>query len=367
MANNSGNINYTTDGGSTWTTLATFPSTTLYDIKMFSPTRGFAMGSGSRIFDTKDGKTWQHGDLAAPAGQMTGVYMLDDQKGYACGQYGAVYKTTDGFKTVTLMTDTAALSSYVIWDVFAYDENNVWAVSAGGLILKNNTPNTMVVVDTAYWKEDLYNIAKLDNSSFIAVGGMGSVYKISTQVIPVELAAFTAAYNGGKVNIKWQTATETNNLGFGIERSMNKNDWQNIGFIKGAGTSSEIHNYSFADLKPAEGKSYYRLKQTDLDGTVKYSSIVEVNTTAPAQFSLSQNYPNPFNPSTVIKYSIPVSGHITLKVYDVLGRLASTLVNEEKPAGEYSVDYKTNLSSGIYYYTLTSGSYSETKKMTILK
>jgi len=367
LANNAGNISYTTDGGSTWTIQASFPSTILYDLKMFSPTRGFAMGSGSRIFETKDGKTWQHGDLVAPVGQMTSVYMLDDQKGYACGQYGAVYKTTDGFKTVTLMTDTAALSSKVIWDVFAFDENNVWAISAGGLILRNNSLNTMTVVDTAFWKEDLYNIAKIDNNSFVFAGGTGSVYKISFTAIPVELTSFTAAGKDNSIILKWQTATETNNLGFSVERRTNKTDWQSIGFVKGNGTSAQIHNYGFTDSKLNSGTVYYRLKQIDLDGKFTYSNIVEAGISLPQKFVLSQNFPNPFNPSTVIKYSIPVSGHVSLQVFDVLGRLVETLVDETKSAGEYSLEFKTNLSSGVYYYTLKSGSFTETKKMTVIK
>lgn len=367
LANNGGNISFTTDGGLTWTIQATFASTILYDLKMISPTRGFAMGSGSRIFETKDGKTWQHGDLVTPVGQMTSVYMLDDQKGYACGQYGAVYKTTDGFKTVTLMTDTAALSSKVIWDVIAFDENNVWAVSAGGLILRNNSLTTMTVVDTAFWKEDLFNIAKISNTSFAIAGAAGSIYKISFSVIPVELTSFTAALKGNAVNLAWSTATETNNMGFYVERSSNRSDWTNLGFVKGNGTSAEMHSYSFTDKTPLNGTSYYRIKQIDLDGKYTFSNIVDVNTTAPVKFGLQQNFPNPFNPSTVIKYSIPVSGQVNLQVYDVLGRLVKTLIDETKQAGEYTLEYKTDLPSGVYYYSLKTGSFTETRKMTVIK
>ncbi len=92
-------------------------------------------------------------------------------------------------------------------------------------------------------------------------------------------------------------------------------------------------------------------------------------------FKLEQNYPNPFNPSTKIKYTIPgvtVSGvkgsKVQLKVFDVLGNEIATLVNEEKPAGSYEVEFNaSNLSSGIYFYKLTAGSFSETKKMILLR
>ena len=94
----------------------------------------------------------------------------------------------------------------------------------------------------------------------------------------------------------------------------------------------------------------------------------EEDSKKPEQFSLLQNYPNPFNPVTSIKYQLPVSGYVTLKIYDPLGNLVETLVDEQQSTGEYNVNfYAENLSSGIYYYKLRSGSYVETKKMILLK
>ncbi len=86
------------------------------------------------------------------------------------------------------------------------------------------------------------------------------------------------------------------------------------------------------------------------------------------KFNLEQNYPNPFNPSTVIQYSIPTSSYIQLSVYDVLGNEVATLVNEEKSAGSYEIEFKADgLTSGIYFYKLTAGSFVNTKKMLFLK
>jgi hypothetical protein len=85
-------------------------------------------------------------------------------------------------------------------------------------------------------------------------------------------------------------------------------------------------------------------------------------------FELLSNYPNPFNPSTTIKYSIPTSEFVSLKVYDVLGSEVATLVNEEKPTGNYKVNFNaTNLSSGIYFYTLKVGNFTQTKKLILMK
>jgi hypothetical protein len=103
---------------------------------------------------------------------------------------------------------------------------------------------------------------------------------------------------------------------------------------------------------------------------IESDSIVNIEDKdlSPSEFILRQNYPNPFNPSTVISYRLPVIGFVTLKVYDILGRVVATLVNEEKPAGEYEVEFnRANLPSGIYFYQLKAGEFTETKKMILLK
>ena len=88
----------------------------------------------------------------------------------------------------------------------------------------------------------------------------------------------------------------------------------------------------------------------------------------PTEFLLSQNYPNPFNPSTKIKYSVPQSANVIIKVFDILGNEIETLVNEEKPAGTFEITWHSaNLPSGVYFYQLKSGSFAETKKMILLK
>jgi hypothetical protein len=88
----------------------------------------------------------------------------------------------------------------------------------------------------------------------------------------------------------------------------------------------------------------------------------------PVSYSLSQNYPNPFNPSTTISFQIPISGFVKLVVYDILGEEVATLINEEKIAGSYEVDFNVrNLASGIYFYTINAGSFTSTKKMILMK
>ena len=88
----------------------------------------------------------------------------------------------------------------------------------------------------------------------------------------------------------------------------------------------------------------------------------------PTDFVLQQNYPNPFNPSTTISFSIPSAGFTSLKVYDILGNEVATLLNEEKPAGNFEVSFDaSSLSSGTYFYKLSAGSFTEVKKMILIK
>ena len=94
----------------------------------------------------------------------------------------------------------------------------------------------------------------------------------------------------------------------------------------------------------------------------------EVENIIPDEISLEQNYPNPFNPSTTINYQLPLKDHVSLKVYDILGNLISTLVDQEMEAGYHSVNWDASqLASGIYIYRIISGSFVSTKKMILMK
>ena len=98
------------------------------------------------------------------------------------------------------------------------------------------------------------------------------------------------------------------------------------------------------------------------------SGIGNIGNGIPAEYTLSQNYPNPFNPVTTINYSIPKSGFVSLKVFDILGKEVITLVNGNAPAGNYSVEFHSgNLASGLYFYKMNSGNFSATKKLIITK
>jgi hypothetical protein len=214
-----------------------------------------------------------------------------------------------------------------------------------------------------------YNIA-IEGEPLSMVFDPGNwILKTHSTIVPVELTSFSAELNNQKVNLLWSTATEVNNQGFEIQRKSDKTDWAAIGFAEGRGTTTEPTNYFFTDDISflSQTNLYYRLKQIDFNGDFSYSDVVDVFL-FPDDYSLTQNYPNPFNPSTLIKFSIGKTGFTTLKLYNVLGKEVAALVNSELQAGPHEVTFDaSNLPSGTYFYTLTSGSYSETRKMMFLK
>lgn len=192
-------------------------------------------------------------------------------------------------------------------------------------------------------------------------------------IIPVELTSFAASNDRNNVTLNWATATEVNNSGFQIERKLNgTNEWTNLSFVSGKGTSTERNNYSYMDKGLTVGKYSYRLKQVDLDGTFEYSPVIEVDVNAPNEYTLYQNYPNPFNPSTTIEYSLPEKADVTISIYTAIGELVTTLVNGTVESGYQKVNFNaSNLTSGTYIYQIKAvgaeRTFVDTKKMILIK
>jgi hypothetical protein len=198
-------------------------------------------------------------------------------------------------------------------------------------------------------------------------GGGSSSAEGPNQAMPVELTSFNINVNQGAVYLSWTTATEIDNYGFDVERQY-QDEWKTIGFVQGAGNSYSPKEYEFIDNDKITGSVIYRLKQIDNDGSYSYSSQVEVELGIPTRNELEQNFPNPFNPSTNIRFSINKEAFVKLSIYNAIGELVSILVNEEKDAGIYTVNFNgSDLGSGIYFYKLEAGGFVQTSKMLLLK
>lgn len=196
--------------------------------------------------------------------------------------------------------------------------------------------------------------------------------------LPIELGVFQVYLNSQekKPQIRWTTLTEQENYGFMLERSKveeqestAQTNWEMIAFVNGAGFSYETIEYVYNDSKVSEAGTYkYRLIQQDFDGKSAKVAESEFLYEKPNSLELYQNFPNPFNPTTSIKYDIPGKQEVKLLVYDVLGRVVQTLVNEEQLAGRYTLNFDaTRLASGVYIIRLQTQGLDKSIKMTLVK
>lgn len=223
------------------------------------------------------------------------------------------------------------------------------------------------------WPKDVVGIFIQFDSSSPFDGGYQLLPRSTADIlengtIPVELVSFSATALDNKVKLEWTTATETNNSGFEIQKSTENSSWEKVSFVEGRGTSTEINSYVYVDNKVSAGKYSYRLKQIDFDGTVSYSSVIEVVVGVPVEYELAQNFPNPFNPTTNIRFSLPEQANVNLTVYNVLGQEVATVVNESLEAGIHNYAFDaSNLNSGVYYYRIKTDNFVEVKKMMLVK
>lgn len=210
--------------------------------------------------------------------------------------------------------------------------------------------------------------------------GIGS--NQSDNSLPVELTAFKAEYQAGAVVLTWITESETENLGFIIQRkTVGANhdlpaEWSQIASyvdtksIAGHGSASEAHEYAYTDAAVVSGATYrYRLADVDYCGKITWHEEVEVeDAQVSLVFGLQSAYPNPFNPRLTIRYGLSEDGQATLKVYNLRGQLVETLINTYALKGAYSTTWQPqNLSAGMYIVRLQSGNCITMQKVVFVK
>ncbi len=304
-----------------------------------------------------------------------------------------LYYSVNNKETHIWHWEDSTLDSFKSWQSDGFDTNGFYGNplfnSLDSLRLQNQSPAINMGQPTSISRDIEGNLVpspagtKPDAGAFENTVSYGIRDSLQTEIMNVSISKIT-----NSVLITWETASGTNNKGFEIERNLlnfsnNQNEgtagFKEIGFVLGKGNSSETTYYKFVDDYSKlyyTGTVEYRIKQIDLDGTYSYSKLIKLNVDFGINgYSLSQNYPNPFNPVTVIHYEIPNSGFVTLKVYNSLGKLVTTLVDKYQNKGKYDIDFSTsglssgekNLASGVYFYQLRSGSFLSTKKMMLIK
>ena len=193
-----------------------------------------------------------------------------------------------------------------------------------------------------------------------------------------ELASFGGELVDDRVVVTWSTASQTNNAGWRVLRSVDGENFEPVGeFVQGAGTADALLSYTMEDaVLPTVDKVYYQLEQVDLDGSVTRSSAVEVLLGArmplPTEFATNV-FPNPFNPSTTISYDLPNEALVSIVIYDAIGQEVRRLVSEQMAAGRYRTQWDARdnqgraVGSGVYIAKVEAGSFSSSQKMLLLK
>lgn len=360
----------TTNGGSDWFEQDTLLSslegsfTTFY---FLNESTGwfiaYKFDETSNIYKTTDGgDNWNIQFTTPPFGAvLNDIQFTDSLIGYSAGwgqlSSGYIYKSTDGGNNWDLLLGPASAISttsliFINSDTGWVAGSNILKTTNGGNIWQeqiNIEPYDFISVQ---FVNDEIGWASIDFPSgiFKTTDGGGTWYQQSA--IELRSTFFVDTLYGWLVN--GSNIYKTNNGG---------DDW----ILQSSISDQELWDIFFIDQNAgwAVGNNGAIIKTTN-GGVTFLDDKNEVN--IPQYFSLSQNYPNPFNPNTYIKYQIPELRFVTLKVYDILGNEVATLVNEVKHAGSYEVEFDgTRLTSGIYFYRIISGSYSDTKKLVLLK
>ncbi len=323
-----GNIIITTNTGASWSPVASGTTDNLYSIYLFDNINGVCTGSsGTLMFTSNGGLNW----VVAVTGFISsyyGITMVSSSNAFACGVntifQPLIAKTTNGGANWTYSTFYLNGNEGNLRDIQFINTNEGFAVSnvwngQGGISYTSNGGTN--------WSSQLmpYILNGLDfvnqNTGYL-VGANGYVTRTTDK------------------GVSWSAQL--------------------------SGTSAVLRNIDFVDSLTgfAVGDGGVIIKTTN--GGI--TAIEPISSEIPSRFSLSQNYPNPFNPAANIKFQIPNAGFVNLKIYDALGREILTLVNEQLNPGIYEVGWNASAyPSGVYYYKLISGSYSETKKMILIK
>ncbi len=342
---NNGIILKTTDGGTVWDTVNISPDYYIASINFINANTGYFVGglyaSGpNKILKTTDAGITFEEQNSTTSGVLYSTRFVNSSVGFSSGVYGSIIKTTNGG---TEWFSQSILPVNMLSSITFLDENTGFVV--GGNFFSQGFGDASSYIGKTT-NGGLNWVTQLDDT-----GGyfLGQVFFVNQQTGYVSGSPDFTDPSGCTHNKFYKTT----NAG---------DEWTELP-TPIVETLTSIY-FNDANTGYAVGCAGKILKTT----TGGITGINLLSSEIPSGYILEQNYPNPFNPITNLEFGISNLGFVTLKVYDVLGNEVKTLVNENKPAGRYTVTFDgSNLSSGIYFYKLEAGNFSEVKKMTLLK
>lgn len=346
----------TTDSGNSWNDLLV-TNNAITRIYFYNYSLGLAIGENGTLYKTTDsGGNW----ILFPLGEtetFRGIYFYNEQKGWGCIGADKIIRTTDGGNNWISSFTPGAVANY---DIEFVNELIGFTVGVYARMYTSTDGGAAWNEVTAPLAASMFDIEFFDQSNGIIVGGSGVARTTDggnmwSQILNTGGTQLNSVCTSGN-KFAWAVGQDK------IYYTSNSGDtWTSQSFTP----YSYLQQVSCADSVNVWVLGDRKLYRTSTGGVTIVNDEV---TLIPEGFLLSQNYPNPFNPTTTITYEIPERGYVILKVYDILGREVTTLVNEEKPAGIYEVQFIGNeLTSGIYFYQINAGEYSETKKMILLR
>ncbi len=351
-------IYLSTNYGVSWT--AVNNGLTGYALNVYSltniGTNLFAGTFGSGVFkSTNNGTSWLEINNGLPSYNNILSFTVSGTNIFSGTMSGGVFKSTN----YGANWDGGGLLG-VDFNALKVLGTNIFAGTNKGVYLStdNGIHWTAAGYNPIY---DFKTIAVLGGNLF--VGGTGVFYTSNNG------ASWISANYGLPNSIVYSLIISGTNMfagissGCGVYLSTNNGtNWlsKNQGFSNVPGVYAVVvtNNYIFAGTD----SSVWRRSLSEIIG------VQNISTEIPSAFSLKQNYPNPFNPRTVVSFSLPVGGDMSIKVYDVQGREVQTLVKERLSAGNYEVTFDgSGLTSGVYFYRMQAGGYTETKRMILIK
>jgi photosystem II stability/assembly factor-like uncharacterized protein len=415
-AGESGFIYKTTNKGESWVSQNSPELFDITSIYFLNANTGVAVGELGYIMKTIDGgSNWTKQNREYGA-HLNGVFLIDENAGWAAGSYGDKYpttilKSTDGGEA--WFNQTSGLNAIVLIGVHFADANTGTIVGTRGTILKTTNGGNIWTSQSSGTIANLNEVDFINSNTGIAIGNSGMIIKTTNggenwiqQVIvtsqPLLGMSFvddgfnlgwTVGLNGtilrytgtipsvpgnlevsaidiGKVRLSWED-TSDNESGFVLQRrDVVNTNWIVVDTIPKNTTQ-------YIDSSLAVPREYFwRMFSYNVIGKSAYSDTASLITSniepstniVPNKYELYQNYPNPFNPATNISFDIPNSGFVKLTIYDMLGKEVVHLVNEVLQPGKYDLNWNAGmLSSGIYFYKLETGNFTDIKKLMLIK
>ena len=311
----------TTDGGTNWVPEGDSASGTINQIRFLDVLNGWAVSSDGTIqWTTNGGDTWRLSVTNRPPVNMTDIWMNDLKHGFAVGASNTLLRTSDGGMSWDWIGITVSFDYYGVF--FLNSQKGFVAGSEGHVLKTTDGGDSWYVFNLG--THTLRSVGFVSPDTGYAIGDLGSM---------------VVTNDGGNL--------------WGPQSPGSWNSLFRIASFPGVGTWIVGENGAILHFAPTI--------QTP-------TTAVHLNPLVPTKSSLYQNYPNPFNPSTTIPYSLPQRSHVTLTVFNTLGQLVATLVNETEDAGNHNVRFDASaLASGVYFYRIQSGSFVQTKRLVILR